>query len=86
MLENVIEIVDVKNECANRTTTVEIVSKITGEIFTGVAKRHPQDTYNSFVGFDIAFKRAVCNMLCTVLYDYAHGIDYMAEFLFKLNK
>lgn len=86
MLENVVEVLDIKNECANRTTTVEVMNKITGQVFIGVAKCRPQDKYDSFVGFGIAFEKAVKDLFDTVLFDYEHGYDYMAEFLFKLNK
>ena len=85
MLDNVVEVLSVMYDYKG-TTTVEIMNKITGEIFTGVARCNPKDRFNSSFGFEIGYLRAVQSMLDTVIKDYCTGYDYMFEFLSKLNK
>ena len=85
MLDNVVELLSVKYDYKG-TTIVDVMNKITGEIFTGVAICNPKDKFNSSVGFEISYLRAVQSMLDTVIKDYCMGYDYMFEFLSKLNK
>lgn len=85
MLDNVVKVLRVMYKHTG-TTIVEIMNKITGEIFIGVAKCNPKDKFNSSVGFEIGYCRALQSMLDTVVKDYCMGYDYIDEFLSKLNK
>lgn len=85
MLDNVVKVLSIMYDYKG-TTTVEVMNKITGEIFTGVARCNPQDSFNGWVGFEIGYFRAFQSMLDTAIKDYCMGYKYLHELKNELNK
>ena len=85
MLDNVVKVLRIMYKHTG-TTIVEIMNKITGEIFIGVAKCNPKDKFSGEVGFEIGYFRAFQSMLDTAIKDYCMGYKYLHELKNELNK